>query len=138
MGKLRTVLDIVAGMANVFTIIASGIAIYVFVTKRRELSSALQTLLNYSFQTTLNELKEKLERLNDYNANELTDVPKIQNILHEIAGQIRGNKRLLATVSKLPGRIEGLAQSKKLSEPAKRSIVSEIREVIRNIQVNSI
>ena len=137
MENLRPFLEAVTGMSNIFTIIASGIAIYVFLTKRRELSRALQILLNYSFQTTLNELREKLERLNEYNANEPADVLEIRNILHEIAGQIRGNEKLLSASSELLGRIEGLAQSKKLSEPSKRSMVSELREVIRNIQVNT-
>lgn len=138
MDQLKPFLEVVAGLSNVLTIIASGIAIYVFLVKRRELSLALQLLLNYSFQTTLTEVKEKLERLNEYNANEPEDVPEIRNILHEIAGQIRGNERLLAAASELLGRIEALAKSRKLLEPSKRSMVSELREVLRNIQVNDI
>ena len=138
MENMKPFLELVSGLSNVFTIIASGIAIYLFLTKRREFTLAFQMLLNYSFQTTLTELKEKLERLNEYNANEPTEVQEIRNILHEIAGQIRGNGRILSAASELLARIEGLAQSKKLLEPTKRSMVSEIREVLRNIQVNSI
>lgn len=136
--QLKTYLDALAGLANVFTIVASGLAIYVYFTARGKFSAALQLLMNYSFQTTLTELKEKLERLNEYNANEPTELPEIRNILHEIAGQIRGNERLLAVAPKLATKIENLAQSKKLLEPSKRSIVSEVREQLRNIQLNSI
>ena len=84
------------------------------------------------------ELKEKLERLNEYSANEPDDLPEIRNIFHEIAGQIRGNKRLSEAKPELAAKIEAIAHSKKLSEPRKRSIVSEVREELRTIQVNSV
>lgn len=138
MEKLKPLLDIVSMVANLFTIMASGLALYLFIVKRKELSLALNLLLNYSFQTTLTELKEKLERLNEYNANEPTDLPEIKNILHEIAGQLRGNQRLLRGAPELPERIEKLARNKRLSEPLKRSMVSELREYLRGIQINSI
>jgi len=138
MEDLKPYMDALAGIANTFTIVASGLAIYIFTVNRGKLSAALHLLLNYSFQTTLTELKEKLERLNEYNANEPADLPEIRNILHEIAGQIRGNERLLTAAPGLAGKIESLARGKKLSEPSKRSVVSEVREQLRNIQVNNI
>lgn len=138
MDELKPFLDGLAGVANFFTIVASSLAIYIYYANRGKISAALQMLLNYSFQTTLTELKEKLERLNEYNANEPDELPEIRNILHEIAGQIRGNDRLLALAPKLASKVENLAGNKKLSEPSKRSIVSEVREQLRNIQVNSI
>lgn len=129
--------NLVSLAANAFTIVASGIAIYLFTSKRKELSSALTLLLNWTFQTTLSDLKGKLERLNEYNANEPSDLGEIKNILHEIAGQIRGNARLHNASPELAGRLETLAANRRLTEPFKRSMVAEIREVIRNIQVNS-
>ncbi|MCX7155754.1 MAG: hypothetical protein NTW45_04830 [Rhodocyclales bacterium] len=136
--ELKPYLDSLAGVANLFTIAASGLAIYLYFSNRTKLSAALQLLLNYSFQTTLSELKEKLERLNEYNANEPTELPEIRNILHEIAGQIRGNERLGVMTPTLATKIENLAQGKRLSEPSKRAIVSEVREQLKNIQVNNI
>lgn len=145
MEQIKPYLDALAGVANAFTIVASvftiaasGLAIYLFITNRKKISAAIQLLLNYSFQTTLAELKEKLERLNEYNANDPTDQSEIRNILHEIAGQIRGNPRLLTATPLMPNKVEALAQSKKLSEPLKRSIVSELREQLKNIQVKNI
>jgi len=138
MELIKPFLDALSSIADVFTIVASGLAIYIFLANRGKFSAALQLLLNYSFQTTLTELKEKLERLNEYNANEPEELQEIRNILHEVAGQIRGNNRLIAAIPELATKIETLAHSKKLSEPLKRSIVSEVREQIRNIQVNSI
>ncbi|MFY9261490.1 MAG: hypothetical protein WAO71_13395 [Gallionella sp.] len=137
MEQLKLYLDVLAGVANVFAIAASALAIYLFVTNRGNISVAFQFLLNYSFQTTLAELKEKLERLNEYNANEPSHLEPIKNILHEVAGQIRGNPRLQAAEPKLAAKLEAFANSKKLAEPLKRSMVSEVRETLRNIQVNN-
>lgn len=134
--KLTT--DVLAGVANLFTIAASALALYLWLSNRERISSALKLLLNFSFQITLSELKEKLERLNEYSANEPTEIEEIKNILHEISGQIQGNPKLLRAMPGLAEKIENLAlgKGKKLTEPAKRSIVSEIREKVRNVQVD--
>lgn len=121
-----------------FTIAASALAIYLVIAKRDEISAAFRLLLNYSYQTTLAELKEKLERLNEYNANEASDLGEIRNILHEIAGQIRGNPKLHVAAPELAARVESLANAKRLTEPLKRSLVSEVREKLKNINVDSI
>lgn len=128
--------DLASFLANLLTIVASGIAIYIFVVKKREISSAFSMLLNFSFQTTLADLRGKLDRLNEYNANEPTELPEIRNILHEIAGQVRGNKRLLRSSPQLASRLETLAGKQRLAEPSKRSMIAEVREVLRNIEVN--
>lgn len=130
--------DVAALVGNVFTITASAIAIYVFLTKRKEIAAAFQLLLNYSYRTTLAELERKLERLNEYNASELADLSEIRNILHEIAGQIKGNSRLRDVTPDLAARIESLASGKQLTEPRKRSLVSEVREVLKNLTVVSL
>mgnify|MGYP005806683227 CR=1 FL=1 len=138
MDTFKLIVDAVSLVSNSFTSVASAIAIGVFFAKRKELYSAFRLLLNFSFQTTLYELKEKLERLNDFHASEPSNLEEIRNLLHEIAGQMRGNPRLVATNSQLAERISTLADDKKLTEPKKRAMVSEIREVLRNIQINSI
>lgn len=137
-GIFKIMLDLVSLAANALTIVASGVAIYLFFTKRKEISSAFRLLLNWTFQTTLSDLKGKLDRLNEYNANESSEISEIKNILHEIAGQVRGNSRLQRAAPNLADRLESLAASnRRLTEPNKRSMVAEIREVIRNIQVES-
>jgi hypothetical protein len=134
----KFIIDLVSLIANFLTVVASSIAIYIFIVKKREISSAFSMLLNFSFQTTLADLRGKLDRLNEYNANEPTELPEIRNILHEIAGQVRGNRRLLLSSPQLATRLETLAGKTKLSEPAKRSMIAEVREVLRNIEVNLI
>lgn len=137
METFKIFLDIVSLASNILTIIASAIAVYLFFSKRKEISSAFTLLLNWSFQTTLSDLRGKLDRLNEYNANEPTETQEIKNILHEIAGQIRGNSRLQQSAPQLAERLESLASGRRLTEPNKRSMVAEVREVMRNIQVNS-
>jgi hypothetical protein len=138
MDVFKTIVDSASLIASIFTIAASGIAIYVFFAKGPELRTAFSLLLNWTFQLTLTELKSKLERLNEYNANEPSEVDEIRNILHEIAGQIRGNRRVNAASSEIAGRLEQLAVSKRLTEPKKRMMVAELREILRNIEVSTL
>ncbi|NHB11246.1 hypothetical protein GWK53_32700 [Burkholderia cepacia] len=138
MERFKLLSDVLALIANALTIAASAVALYVFFKNRKKISAAIDLLLNYSFQTTLGELKEKIERLNEYNANEPDDVPEIKNILHEIAGQMRGNQRLSDAIPDLVDKIDRLANARRLPETSKRSIVSEMREKLKNIQVGNI
>lgn len=136
---LSMIVSVVSFFANLFTIIASAIAIYIFVTKREQISSVFSLLVNYTFQLSLSEIKEKLERLNDYNAKEPESSEIIENIFHEIIGQIRGNDKLKGVFSELTDRMEELASNrKKLTEPKKRAVVSELRERLRNLNVTNI
>jgi len=126
-------------ISNVFTIIASGIAIYLFLYKGKEISSVLDLLLNYTHQLSLSEVKEKLERLNEYNAKDPEQCEKIVNILNEIIGQIRGNSRLKIHFEEVVSTIESLiADKRKLTEPRKRALVSELRERLRHLNVKNI
>lgn len=131
--------EITSIIANLFTICASGIAIWLFFTKSNEIKTAFKLLLNWSFQLTLTDLKSKIERLNEYSAKDPNELEEIRNILHEIAGQMRGNEQIVKSANGLISKIEKLATtSRNLDEPRKRSIISEIREVLRNMQVNSV
>ena len=138
MDNLKNISDIVQFLANVLTVIASSIAIYIYFCKKEEVKLLFKVLVNYSYQTTLSEIKEKLDRLNEYNANEPTEINEIRNLLHEIAGQIRGNQKLQKIQPNLVTRIEAIANTKKITEPSKRSLVSEIRELLKNLNVDSI
>jgi hypothetical protein len=138
MEAIKPYADILADITNLIVMVASALAIYVFFANRTKISAALNLLLNYSFQTTLSELKEKLEMLNKYSMNDSSGEAEIRNILHEITGQIRGNSRLSAAIPELISKIENLSTSKKLTEPLKRSLVSELREQLKTIQVNNV
>lgn len=133
------IFDIVSFLANLLTVIASSIAIYIFFTKGKEFSTVFSLLINYTFQLSISEIKEKLERLNDYNAKDPESVDIIENIFHEIIGQIRGNDKLKGYFFELTLRMEELASNrKKLTEPKKRAVVSELRERLRHLNVANI
>lgn len=128
-----------AAIADVFAILASSIAIYIFVSKRKQLSSLLSTLLNYSYQLTLSELKEKLERLNEFHVDDEEGRKRIEILVHEIIGQIEGNPKLRSVMSEVRAQAETLvSDKKKLTEPKKRAFVAELRERIRHLNIQSI
>lgn len=126
-------------ISNVFTIGASGIAIYLFIAKRKSISSVFQLLMNYGYQLSLSEIKEKLEKLNDYNAKDPEQSEHIVNILNEIIGQIRGNDKLSRHFTELLSTLETLVSDKRrLTEPRKRAVVSELRERLRHLNISNI
>jgi len=132
------VTEAIAIGADVATIIASLIAIYLFVAKREAISSAFSALINYSFQMTLTELYSKIDKLNELNASEPTEQDKVINILNDVLGQIRGNKRLRAQCQELHTSMTKLAEDRtQLTEPRKRSVVSELRETLKNLDVKN-
>ncbi len=126
-------------VSRLFTIGATGIAIWVFIFNREKISSAFDLLLNYSKRMTLNELNNKIQRLNDFTANDATQKMEVINILSEIEGQIIGNKKIAGDLKAQLSKIHRYIDSPKtLSEPKKRSLVSELRESIRNIDLDNL
>jgi len=126
-------------VSSISTILASGIAIYLFFFKRKVIRTVFNLLVTYTYQLSLSEIKEKLERLNDYNATDPEECEKIIIIINEIIGQMSGNRRLKAHFDELLIRMEKLVSNKrKLTEPGKRRLVSELRERIRTLNVQNI
>jgi len=120
--------------ANILTIFVSGIAIYVFIYNKDRITSAINLILNYSNQLTLTDIKFKIERLNDYNANDNLQKVEVINILHELQGQILGNKNLKEQLIDQLRKIESYTTTPRLfTEPRKRSLVSELKESIRTL-----
>lgn len=134
---LDIIYNIVSFLSNILTIIATGIAIYIYICKRKSIASFFSILLNYSTQISLTELRTKLETLNDLNAEDEKERKEVINILNDIAGQIRGNP-ILRKKCKVLEKLTKYADSpENLNEPKKRNIVSELRENIRNIEFQS-
>ena len=135
---MDTFFKLLAAVANVFAIIASGIAVYLFVFKRKVISSALHVLLNYSSQISFSEFNAKLERLNDLSADDTDQIKSVINIFNEILGQIRGSKFLSKHFKEIIPKVKAYAEGKaKISEAKKRSIVNELRERLRNINIKN-
>ena len=133
---------VIGVLADLFTIVASGIAIYLFLFKRQAIASVFSLLLNYTYQLSLTELKEKLDRINEYTVNDDKENDVIMNILHEFLGQVRGNDKLKLIMAEQIIMIEAVIgrsdKGKRMTEQAKRALISEVREKIRHLNVQVI
>jgi len=135
----KEITDAISVLANLLTIVTSVIALVILVKKGPAIASAVRLLINFSFQTTLAELRQKLERLNEYHASDPDGNIEIVNIFHELHGQISGNPRVLAAMPEVAQKLQKMLNSSKaITEPRKRAMISELREVLRNMDVESI
>jgi len=139
---LELLTGVIGVLADLFTIVASGIAIYLFLFKRQAIASVFSLLLNYTYQLSLTELKEKLDRMNEYTVNDDKENDVIMNILHEFLGQVRGNDKLKLIMAEQIIMIEAVIgrsdKGKRMTEQAKRALISEVREKIRHLNVQVI
>lgn len=136
---LKDVVEGISFLANLLTVLTSIIALTLLVKKGPAIASAVKLLINFSFQTTLSELRQKLERLNEYHAGDPDGNIEVVNIFHELHGQISGNPRVLAAMPDVAQRLQKMLNSTKaITEPRKRAMISELREVLRNMDVESI
>lgn len=130
--------EFISLVANIFTIGASALALYLFFFKGKEFATAFKLLSNYAYQTTLAELRGKLDRLNEYNAANPDDCAEIINVFHEVAGQIYGNPKLKLHFKEFSEKLERQLSGKRpLTEPTKRGLVHELREGLKHLNVDS-
>lgn len=125
-------------IANIMTIFASGLALVIYFKNKDKISSAINFILNYSNQLTLTDLKFKIEKLNEFNANDAVQKSEVVNILNEIEGQILGNNTFKIKLEIQLRKLENFTTNPKLlSEAKKRSLVSELKESLRNLDVSN-
>jgi hypothetical protein len=130
--------SVVNFIANFFTIIVSVIALYVYYFHRDKISTAIKLILNFSNQMTLNELKIKLDKLSDFTVDDSKQKSDIIYILNELEGQILGNKILKIQLGEPLEKIKNFTDNPKvLTEPKKRSLVHELKESIRTIDISN-
>ncbi len=135
---IQNIINVIQTVANILSIGVSLIAIYVFITQKEKIASAIDALLNYSFNLSINELRHKLERLNDYNAGEKEHISSVLNLLNDIQGHLKGNKTLKNNFEEIINKIQEFTDvPKNLTEPRKRSLVSELREGLRGIDISN-
>lgn len=122
----------------IFSIIVAIIFLYLFINKRKAISSIYQVLLNFSFQMSLQELNTNIDRLNDYDADNDKDRKYVINLLNDVVGQMKGNpvlskkcKNILETLSKFTDNPD------RLTDANKRFAVSQLRETLRNINTQN-
>ena len=126
--------DIVNGLADLLTIVASSIAIYIFVAKRKEVSAVFNALAATANQGSIADLRAKLDRLNDLNATDASERLEVINICHEVCGHIDGNPAFSKSFAEISLKIKGSVSNKRkpITEPQKRALVSELRESMRH------
>lgn len=128
--------DVVSFFSNAFTVATSFLVFYLYHTKKNEIATAFRMFMNFSYQTTLSELKWKLDRLNEFRVDEPSHVNEIKSLLHDIAGQIKGNSKITDAAPDLVKLLEKFADGI-MTEPKKRSIVSLVREKIKTISIDN-
>lgn len=122
----------------IFSTIAAIIVIYLFFSKRKAIASIYHFLVNYSIQISLKELETKFDKLNEYNADDSIHRNSVINILNEIIGQMRGNPILALKCKLILKKLSEYEENPDiLTEPKKRSLISELRETLRNINIQS-
>ena len=123
---------------DALTVVASLIAIWIFVSKGREIRAFANALSSFVHQNSLAELRTKLEQLGNLNATEESHRHEIVSIFHDICGQIDGNPHLKSKIGDLCNRIREKTGPKRrpITEPEKRSFVSELRESLRHFDAS--
>jgi hypothetical protein len=137
---MQHLLNFVQFVANLTTIIASGIAVYLFIFKGKAIKNIFKILLNYSSQITLQELRGRIDKLNGLDASINEDAVKVMYLLSEIVGQIRGSQKLKEYCADVLGKLEFFTENPKneLTEQKKRSIICELQERLRHIDLENI
>lgn len=122
----------------IFSTIAAFIFVYLFYSKRDYILSIYKFLVNYTFQISLNELYKKIDELNQYDADEITHRQKVIEIINEIIGQMRGNPIMVKKCKPILKRLSKYEeQPDLLTNPRKRSLMAELKETLRNINIQS-
>lgn len=97
------------------------------------------SLVNILDQISSHEIKTKLEDLNDLSCNDSEQKKEIVNIMHEIIGQLQGNEKLSHKCSSILKKWKSaLKNETRLSEPSKRSLISEMRESLKRVDMANI
>lgn len=125
-------------ISNLLTIAASSVALIIYFFNRDKISSAINFLLSYSNQIALSDLRQKIERMNDYNVGDQAGKIEILNLLHEIDGHINGNLQLKEKLIDQQSKLNRFTSNPRLlNEQLKRSLVSELKESLRSIDLSN-
>ena len=123
--------------ADVATVAATLLAFYLYFGKGSEIKAMLRAVANFAHQSSLGEIRQKLETLNSLRVKD--DHEEIVSVLHDICGQIDGNPKLKDYFEIVTTKVRAQTSARRvLTEPQKRSLVSELREKLRHSDVSNI
>ncbi|MCP3040246.1 hypothetical protein K6X12_13190 [Xanthomonas euvesicatoria pv. allii] len=129
--------NLIEVLADLLTIGASGIAIYLFAFRRGDLGAFFRAIVNFANQSSLAEVRQKLEELSSLSAADPANAMEIAGIFHDVCGRIDGNPLLKNRFSEFAERTRRATSNPKrpIPEPQKRALVSELRECLRHLDV---
>lgn len=133
------IVRIIDTTSDLLTIMASVLAIYLFTAKRKEVGAIFRALMSATNQSSMSDLRAKLDRLNDLNAGDADHRSEVVNICHEVCGQIDGNPNFSRSFADVSAKLRTAVSNarKPITEPQKRALVSELRESMRHFDTLS-
>ena len=130
--------EILDYLEKIFSLFASSIVLYLFFFKKEKIKTLFEILINYGLKTTIYELTSKIDRLNDYSVADPEGKEKVINIFNEIYGQIKGNQKIQNNFNVYFKKLNKVLKNpNSLDEPLKRSMTSELREILRNLDISN-
>jgi len=125
-------------LGDLFTVLASALALYLYFFRRGEISAAIKAISNFAYQSTLAELRQKLEVLSNLHANNADQIDDINSTWHDVCGQIEGNPSLVVECAEFVRRVKRTTtRAAPISQPQHRALISQLREKLRHIDVTT-
>ncbi|HEL3864722.1 TPA: hypothetical protein UM690_002652 [Stenotrophomonas maltophilia] len=131
---LSVLLRAIEFAADIGTIGASVIAAILFFRNGPEIKSLIRSLNNFAHRDSMSELRIKIELLASLRAVDQSNSVEISSLFLEICGQIDGSPFLRDDLCDISARMKSAASGRKMiSEPQKRAMLSELREMVRHL-----
>jgi hypothetical protein len=121
-----------------FSIGVTLFGVYLYYKNRKSIKGFFKLLTNYSLQNTISELHEKLSKLSMYTVDTKSEAPRkeVFCILHEIKGQIEGNRFLKDQfVDDFEELEDYFDNTKKITDADKRRIATRLREKLKTLNL---
>lgn len=120
--------------ADLLTILASLVAIYVFWMNRSEIGQVLKQIAGWRVHASTHEVQHKINKLSELDSEKNLSESKI--LLSQLIGQLNGVPEFSPELNDLLMELRKLARGKTVPNAKKQELLSELTERLRNIQLN--
>lgn len=127
------IVQITGFFANVLTILASCLAIYIFWTNRGQISQVLKDIASWRVHASVQEVTHKIVKLKEVNIEKSPDEARI--LLSELIGQLNGVPEFRPELDGLIKKLRRLSTDKIPVNTKKQELLSELTERMKNIQL---
>lgn len=121
--------------ADLLTILASLVAIYVFWMNRSEIGQVLKQIAGWRVHASTHEVLHKINKLSELDSE--TNLSDSKILLSQIIGQLNGVPEFSSELDDLVKEFRKLAKAKTVPNAKKQELLSELTERLRNIQLNT-